>query len=170
MREDLGGHTDCDSLSTLSKQKRETDRKLSRLLVASVVGCHPVGDLRIEDDFLGEFAKAGLDVTGSGVAVTGEDVSPVSLTVDQEAFLSELHEGTQDGSVTVRVVLHRLSDDVRHLGVASVIHPVHRVEHAPLHRFESVNDVRHSPLQNDIRGIVQKPVSEHSRKFVLLAV
>ena len=150
MREYLGGHSDGDSLGALSEQERETDRKLGRLLVTSVVGCHPVGDLRVEDDLLGEFAQTGFDVTGRSVAVTGKDVTPVPLTVDQKAFLAELYEGSEDGRVTVRVVLHRLADDVGHLSVASVVHSEHGVKHTSLHRFESVNDVRDGPLQNDV--------------------
>ena len=150
MREYLGGHSDGDSLGALREQERETDREFGRLLVTSVVGCHPIGDLRIEDDLLGEFAQAGLDVTWSRVAVSGKDVTPVSLTVDHKAFLAELHEGSEDGRVTVRVVLHSLSDDVRHLRVASVVHSEHSVKHTSLHRLESVNDVRDGPLQNDV--------------------
>ncbi len=133
--QDLGGHPDGDSLGALRKQKGKTDRELGRLLVASVVGCHPVGHFRVEDDLLGESAKARLDVTWRRVAVAGEDVAPVSLAVDQKAFLSELHKGSKDRRVSVRVVLHRLSDDVGDLRVASVIHPEHRVKHAPLYGF-----------------------------------
>ena len=103
-----------------------------------------------EDDLLGEFAQTGFDVTGRSVAVTGKDVTPVSLTVDQKAFLAELYEGSEDGRVTVRVVLHRLADDVGHLSVASVVHSEHGVKHTSLHRFESVNDVWDGPLQNDV--------------------
>ena len=170
MGKNLGGHSDGDPLGALGEQERETDRKLGRLLVASVIGCHPVGDLRVEDDLLREFAQPRLDVTRSGVAVAGEDVAPVSLAVYQKTFLTELDKGSKDGLVAVRVVLHSLTDYVGHLGVASVIHPEHCVKHAPLNRLQSVNDVRDSSLQNDIRGIVQKPFPEHSRKLVLPAV
>ena len=56
MRENLGSHTDRNSLSSLCKKQREPYRKLSRLLISTVIGCHPVGDLRVENHFLREFA------------------------------------------------------------------------------------------------------------------
>ena len=146
VRQNLGGHADGDSLGTLCEKQREAYRQFGRLLVAPVVGCHPIGDLRIEDDLLGELAQTGLDVTGSRVAVAGQNVTPVTLAVDQKSFLAKLHKGSENGLVAVRVVLHRLADDVCNLGVATVIHPEHRVQHTPLYRLQSVNDVRHSPL------------------------
>ena len=117
MREYLGGHSDGDSLGALSEQERETDRKLGRLLVTSVVGCHPVGDLRVEDDLLGEFAQTGLDVTGRSVAVTGKDVTPVPLAVDCITFLTELDKRSENGSITMRMIVHGLADNSRDLAV-----------------------------------------------------
>ena len=55
------------------------------------------------------------------------------------------------------MVLHRRADDVRHLVVASVVELAHRVQDAPLHRLQSVVDVRHGTFQNHIRSIVKKP-------------
>ena len=68
------------------------------------------------------------------------------------------------------MVLHGLADDVRDLGIAAVIHPVHRVEHAALHRLQSVHDMRYRPLEDYVGGIVQEPVLEHSGELVLPAV
>ena len=170
VRQDLRRHADCDAFCALREQERETHRELDRLLVATVVGRHPVRDLGVEDDFLGELAQARLDVTRGGVAVAGEDVTPVSLAVDGETFLSQLHEGAQDGRVSVRMVLHRLSDDVGDLGVVAVVHLVHRMQHAALDRLQAVHDVRDRTLQDDVGGIVQEPVLEHARQLVLMRV
>ena len=170
MREDLGGHTDGNAFGSLGKQKREPDRKFCRLLVAAVIRGHPVGDLRVEDHFLGELRQARLDVPRGGVAVSSENITPVTLAVDQKAFLAELDKGSEDGSVSVRMVLHGLADYIGHLCVASVVHPVHGVQHAPLHGLQSVNDVRYGPLEDDIGGIVQEPVLEHPGKLVFVAV
>ena len=68
------------------------------------------------------------------------------------------------------VVLHRLADDVRHLRVAAVVHPVHRVEHAALDGLQAVHDVRNRPLEDHIGGVIQEPVLEHAGKLVLPAV
>ena len=167
---DLGGHAYGNSLCSLCKQERKAHREFGRFLVASVVGSHPMGDLRIEDHFLGEFAEAGLDVPRGSVAVTGEDVTPVSLAVDQQTLLAQLDQGSQDGSVTMGMVLHRLSDNVGHLGVAAVVHLVHGVEYAPLYGLESVHDVGDGPLEDHIRGIIQEPVLEHPGQLELVAV
>ena len=52
--ENLGCHTYGDALGPLREQQRETHREFGRLLVAPVVGVHPVGNLRVEDYFLRE--------------------------------------------------------------------------------------------------------------------
>ena len=170
VREDLGSHAHGNAFRALRQQQREADRQFGRLLVAAVVGIHVVGDLRVEDDLLREFAEPGLDVSRRGVAVPREDVAPVPLAVDHQAFLAQLDEGAEDGLVAVRVVLHRLSDDVRHLGETAVIDPRHRVQHTPLDRLETVHDVRDRPLQDHIGRIIQEPVLEHRGQLELLAV
>ena len=168
--QNLGGHTHTDTFGTLCEQQRETDRELGRLLVASVVAVHPVGDFRVENHLLGKFAQPCLYVTRSSVGITCEDVSPVTLAIHGKAFLSELHECTEYGSVSVGMVLHSLADYVRHLGICPVIHPVHSVEHTPLHRLQTVHNMRHGPVQDDIGRIVKVPVLEHSREPEFLAV
>ena len=148
MGEYLRGHTHGDAFGSLGEQQRETHRELGRLLVAAVVGVHPVGDLGVEDDFLCELAETRLDVSGGGVGISRKDVTPVTLAVHGQVLLAELHEGAQDGLVTVGMVLHRLADDVRHLGVVAVVHLVHRVQHAPLDGLETIHDMRHGTLQD----------------------
>ena len=170
VRENLGGHTDGDAFRALREQERETHRELGRLLVAAVVGGHPAGDLRVEDHFLGEFRQAGLDVTRGGVGVAGQDVTPVTLAVHQEALLADGDEGAEDGGVAVGVVLHRLADDVRDLGVVAVVHLVHGVQHAALDRLEAVHDVRHRTVEDDVGRVIQEPVLEHAGELVLPAV
>ena len=96
MRKNLRGHSDRDALGTLGQQEREAHGKLRGFLVTSVVGCHPVGDFWIEHNLFGELGKSGLDVPWGGVAVAGEDVSPVTLTVDQQAFLPQLDKGSEN--------------------------------------------------------------------------
>ena len=78
-------------------------------------------------------------------------LSPVSLAVYGESFLAQLDQGPEDGLVAVRMVLHGLSHDVRHLGEGAVVHPVHGVQDPSLHRLQAVNYVRYSPLQDNVR-------------------
>ena len=65
----------------------------------------------------------------------------------------------------MRVKLHGVSHDIRHLVVSSVIHSLHRVQYASLHGLQSVLDMRHGTLENHIGGIVEEPVLVHSAKM-----
>jgi hypothetical protein len=95
-----------------------------------------------------------------------EDVSPVALAVDEQFFLSQLHQGVADGGIAVGVELHGVAHDVRHLVVASVIEALHRVQDASLHGLQAIVEVRHGTLKDDVRGIVQKPVLIHAAQLV----
>ena len=170
VRQDFRGHADGDAFGPLGQQQREAHRQFGRLLVAAVVGSHPMGQFRVENHLLGKARQPRLDVTCGGVRVAGEDVAPVSLAVHGEAFLPELDEGAEDGRISVRMVLHGLSDDVRHLRVAPVVHLVHRMQHPSLDRLEPVHDVRHRPLQDHVGSVVQEPVLEHAGELELPAV
>ena len=67
------------------------------------------------------------------------------------------------------VKLHRMTDDVCHLVVATVVHTLHRVQNTSLHRLQTVLDVGHSALQDYVRGVIQKPILIHSREFARAA-
>ena len=43
--------------------------------------------------------------------------------------------------------LHCLSDDVCHLGVASVVHSPHRMQHSSLHRLETIDKMWYGPVE-----------------------
>ena len=94
------------------------------------------------------------------------DVAPVALRVHQQVFLAQLHQGVADGGIAVGVELHGVAHDVGHLVVASVVHALHRVQDAALHRLQAVLDVGHGTLQNDIRGVVEEPVLIHAAQMV----
>ena len=115
----------------------------------------------VENHFQGEFGEACLDITGGGGGVAGEDVAPVSLGVDEQFLLSQLHQGATDGLVTMRVVFHGVAHDVGHLVVPPVLQLVHGVQDTALHRFQSVVNIRKSTVQNDIRSVVQVPFAVH---------
>ena len=66
----------------------------------------------------------------------------------------------------MRVKLHGVSHDVRHLVVASIVEAAHRVQDASLHRFQSIVDVGNGTLQDYVRGIVEKPMLVHARQVI----
>ena len=96
-----------------------------------------------------------------------EYVSPVSLTVDGEAFLPQGNEGAKDRLVAVRMELHGLTHNVCHLGVGAVVHAVHGVQDAALDGFETVGNVGDSTVQDYVRGVIEIPVLEHSGELEL---
>ena len=145
VRQDLAGESDGDALGALSEEEGKLHRQVDRLLVCTIVGGDVVGDLGGEEDPLGEGREACLYVARSRRTITGEEVAPVTLTLDQEASLAQLHEGVPDARIAVRVELHRLTDDISHLD-QPILHLRHRVEDPSLDRLEPVRDIGHRPL------------------------
>ncbi len=94
--QDFRGEADGYALDSLEEQQGELDREGHRLLLAAVVRWHPVGDLGVVERVEGEGGEARLDVTSGCRVVAGEDVAPVSLGVDQQLFLAQLHERVLD--------------------------------------------------------------------------
>ena len=158
MREDLAGETNGNALGTVSEDEGELRRQGDGFLVAAVVAGSPGSRLGVEKDLVGELREARLDVSGRGGGVSGEDIAPVPLGVDDEFLLPHVDEGVADGLVAVGVILHRVANDVGHLVEASVVLLLQRVEDAALHGLEPVVDVRDGALEDDIARIIQKPL------------
>ena len=164
MGKDFRRKSDCDTFGTLHQKQRELHRQNQRFRLSSVVGHCPLRRFRIEHRFQRKFRQTCFDVTGSSGTVSRKNVTPVTLAFHKQILLSELHERIADGSVTVRVILHRMSHDVRHLVETSVVGFLHRMQNTPLHRLQSVEDMRHGTFENHIRSVVEKPVLVHSRQ------
>ena len=170
VRQNLCRQAHGNSLCALRQQQRKLHGQRNRLLVSSVVGELPLRCFGIEKHIEGKFRESRLDVSRCGGAVAGQNVTPVSLAVDEQVLLSELHKRIADGRISVGVKLHRVSHDVGHFVVASVIESLHRVQDAALHGFESVAQMRHGAFQNNIGGIIQKPVAIHPGELVCCVV
>ena len=169
VRKNLGGQTDGNPFHSLSEEERKLDGKRDGFFVSSVVGSLPFGGLRIEHHIEGKFRETRFDVTRSSCPVAREDVPPVSLAIYQQILLSELHQGIADRSIAVGVELHGVPHDVRHLVVASVVQTLHGVEDASLNGLQSVVDVGDGTFQDNVGGIVQKPVLIHAGELVFHA-
>ena len=85
-----------DQSTSLSQKQRILDRQCDRLLVPPVVAHLPFGSLGIEHRVEGKLRESRLDISGSGSTVAGEDITPVTLGVDQQVLLSQLHKGVAD--------------------------------------------------------------------------
>ena len=165
VRQDLRRQSHGDALRPLRQQQGELDRQADRLAVAPVVRLLPDGRLGVKHRLEREPREARLDVSRCRRAVAREDVAPVSLAVDQQILLPELHQRVADRGVAVRVKLHRLAHHVGHLIISSVVDPPHGVQDASLHRLQPVVDVWHGPLQDHVRGIIQEPALIHARQM-----
>ena len=161
VRERFARQTHGDPFHPGCQQQRELDGQCLRLLVATVVALQPRRRLRVEEDLGTEFAEPDLDVTRSGRPIPGKDVPPVSLAVQQQVLLSDLHHGVTDGSIPMRVVLHGVADDIGDLVKPPIVHFVQAVKDAALYRFQAVILVGYSPFENDIRGVVQEVIVVH---------
>ena len=161
VRQYLATQAHGNALGALCQQQGELHGQRHRLLVAAVVGEFPLRRLRVEDHVEGELRQSGLDVTAGGGIVARQDVTPVSLAVDEQVLLSQLHQRVLDGGVAVGVELHRVAHDVGHLVEASVVHALHGVHDAPLHGLEAVGDVRHGAFQDYVGCVVEEPTLVH---------
>ena len=137
-----------------------------RFFLASVITEHPFGCFRIEDSFQCELAQACLNITRSRSAITSKDISPVSLTINQQVFLPELNECIANRSITMRVILHGLSNDIGHFVHFTVINTLHCMQDTALNGFKTIFYRRDGTFKNDIRSIVQEPILVHACQMI----
>ena len=165
--QNLGRQAYGNTLGSLRQQQRELDRQRNGLLLAAVVRKLPLSGFGVEQHVEGKLGEACLDVTRRRCRVARKDVSPVSLAVNEQVLLPQLHQGIANGSIAVRVVLHGIAHNVGHLVVAAVVLRLHGVQNAPLYGFQSVGQMRDGTLQNHIGSIVEKPVLIHTGQELL---
>ena len=163
--QDFARQAHGNTLGALGEQQGKLGGQRQRFALAAVVGKAPVGHLGVIDGIQGELAQAGLDVTAGSRTVAGEDVTPVTLGVDEQLLLSQLHERAVDRRIAMGVVLHRQAHDVGYLVEVAVVGLLHGMQDAPLHGLEAVLDVWHGTLKYHIGGIVEKPVLVHAAQL-----
>ena len=166
VRQNLRRQAYGNTLGTLCQQQGEFHGQCDGLLVSAVIRHLPLRRLCVEHRVQCKFRQPSLDISWCSSPVSCQYVTPVSLRVYQQVLLSHLHQCVADGSITVRVKLHGVSHNVRHLVISPVVHALHRVQYASLHRFQSVLDVGHGALQYYVRCIVQKPVLIHAAQVM----
>ena len=157
MGEDGGGKAHRDAVHALRQQDREFRGERHRFPGTSVVVRDPFRRFGVEHHLQRKFAELAFDITRGSGLVAGQRVTPVALRFDKQVLLAHVHEGRVDGGVAVRVVVHGIAHDTRHLVEAPVVHLVHRVENAALHWFEAILEVGDGAVQNSIARIVQEP-------------
>ena len=121
VRQDARGHAHGDAFGAEHEQQRQLAGQGDRLLVAPVVAGHELGDLVVEHLRARQLGQPALDVARRGGGVAGEDVAEVALALDEVALVGQHHQRVADRGVAVRMVLHRVADDVGDLDEAPVV-------------------------------------------------
>ena len=148
--QDLGGHTDGNTLGALDEDYGNLCREDHWLLASAVVGFDVLGDLGVVENLLCKRKQAALDVSGSCRSVACHEVTVVTLLVYEEVAVGQIDEGRVDGGISVRMVVHGRSDDVGDLVEAPVVHLDHGVKDSSLYGLEAVLDIGNGPVLYDI--------------------
>ena len=164
MGQNLRGKTYGNTIGTLCQEQRELNRERYRLLLTTIVGQHPLRSLLVIYHIEGKFRQASLDISCCRSLITRKDITPVTLHIDKQTLLTKLHQGILDRGITVGVILHSLTHDICHLVVATILNTLHSVQDTALHGFQTILQMGHGTLEDNIRGIVQEPVLIHTRK------
>ena len=149
VRQNFGAHTHGNAFRPDDERNRNLCAENFRLGTAPVVVGNVVRDVRIgHKKFLGKRIDTAFNVTPRRRRVARKHIAKVSLrfqknadplgsgrVLQEQPAVCHRHHRAVNGSVAVRVVLHRLPHHVRHFLKASVVHLKQRMHNAPLHRL-----------------------------------
>ena len=168
VRQHLTGKPDGNALDPLREKKRKFHRQGVRLLATTIVTRQPTRGLGVKDNIERKFREARFNVSRGRRSITGEGIAPVTLGVDEQVLLPELHDRRTDRLITMRVIIHRVAHDPGDLVVAAIIELLHRMKDPALHGLEAVIQMRHCPLKNHIAGVIKKVVGIHPAERCML--
>ena len=155
--EDGSRKTDCDTVDALCQKQRELDGERDRFFATAIVARDPFRRFGVEHDIDCERREAAFDITGRSCTVAGKGVAPVTLRVDQQILLTNAHKRIANGSVAMRVVSHRSTDNRCHLLVTAIVVFEHGMQNTALDRLESIFKIRDCTVQNHIAGVIEEP-------------
>src|SRR3989441_538842 len=161
---DVGGHAHRDARGAVDEQVRDARRQHHRLLLVVVVVWHEVDGVLLDvgQHLVCDLRHPRFRVAHGGgrIAVDRAEVPlPVDERIAQREILDHSHQRLVDRRVTVRVELaHAVADDARRLLVAAVprqAEELHRIQHAAVHRLQTVADVRQRASDDDGHRVVE---------------
>ena len=150
MRQDLGGHANSNTHSTLHCNDRNLRREQHRLFVPSIIGLRILGYLRVIQHLLRKGFKPAFYVPASSCAITGKEVSEVSLLLYEELTVRKIYEGLIDRRIAMWMVFHTGADNIGNLHEAAIVHLKERMHDPSLDRLESIDKIRDSPIPDYI--------------------
>ncbi len=104
--------------------------------------------------------NTAFDVTGCRRSVSSVHVAKVPLLFYKYSLVCKNNQGTANRSVSVRVVLHALTNNICNLLEAAVVHLKEGVHYAPLNRFKTVLKIWDCPVAYNITRIFNKILVE----------
>ena len=162
MRHDARAQAYSDAFNALGKHEGEAHGQGEGFTLAAVVAELPGSELLVVQHFKSELAEAGFNVTRSRSAVAGAHIAPVTLGFNEEFFLANVNKCVADGRIAVRVISHGRTDNVCDLVETTVVHFLHGMKDAALHRFETVAQRRNSAFHDYIARVIDEPGLEQS--------
>ena len=160
VREDRSRKPDRDSVRAEHEKKRYLRGKIHGLHLAAVVVGDEIRRLLVEDLVAGKLRQAALYVPSRGVGHPRVERAVVTLAVDEiphplaPELVGENDYRVAYRGVAVRMVLHRMADNVRDLGVAAVVLLPEGVHDAALDGLEAVLDGGDGARADDVGGIL----------------
>ena len=79
-----------------------------------------------------------------------QEVSEVSLGIDEQAAVGKIDKCLVNRGITMRMILHAVSDYIRDLDESSVICLEKRMHDSALDRLETIYQIRYGPVSDDI--------------------
>jgi hypothetical protein len=92
----LRSQTHGNPFHSHSQEQRELGRKCYRLTVSSIIGRLPLRCLCIEEHIEGKLGETRFDISGCCSIITSENITPVTLGVNEQILLSELNKSIAD--------------------------------------------------------------------------
>ena len=118
MRRGTCHHADSDTVRTVDKEIRQTDRKNSWLFLCLVKVWHEVYNILVkirQENFLSDFLETGFGITHGGGTITFDGAEIAVAVYKRHAFLKILshhNKGIVNGAVTMGMILtHGIADD-----------------------------------------------------------
>ena len=156
--QDARGESDRNAIRAEQKQEGDPGREGHRLLLASIVGRHGIGQVGIENLIAGQRSQPAFDITGGGGGITRQHIAEVPLPLDEILLVGERHQGVFNRGIAMGMELHGIADDIGHLRELPVIIFIQGMEDAALDRLEPVVHIRDGAVADDIGGVLEEVV------------
>ena len=164
MRRNIGRHTHRNPRRAIGQKAWELCRQNNRLGQTTIIVIAEINRVFVQtlQHRLSDKGHARFGVS-RGRRVVAVDIAEVPLTIHQRVahrkILRQTRHRVIDRSIPVRVEIpHRVARDFRglqELAIGRQLEPVHRIENASMHRFQTIARVRKGAVHNGGQSIGQ---------------